>query len=170
MKIPILSSFAAIALLALPAAAPARPAPRISLTSLQKLPQPLPLPYAEAADADRAVAQAKARAKKSGKLLLVDLGGNWCPDCRMLAGVMDLPEMKAFIARHYELVSVDIGRFDKNGQIAAHWGVKKLDGVPALLVVDPKSDKLLNRSKLFALADARSMTPQALADWIAQWV
>jgi thiol-disulfide isomerase/thioredoxin len=170
MKRSILLPLAAVSLIASPAVVSAERAPRVATQSLQKLPQPLPLPYAEKANADLAVAQAKARAKKNGKLLLIDLGGNWCPDCRVLAGVMDLPEMKGFIAKHYELVSVDIGRFDKNGQIAAHWGVKKLDGVPALLVVNPKTDKLLNRDKLFALADARSMTPQALADWIAQWV
>ena len=166
----LVSSLCALALLAAPAAVSAGQAPRVSAASLQMLPQPLPLPYDEKADADRAVAKAKARAKKNRKLLLIDLGGNWCPDFRVLAGVMELPEMRAYIARHYELVSVDIGRFDRNGQIAAHWGVSKLDGVPALLVVNPQTDKLLNRSKLFALADARSMTPQALAEWIAQWV
>jgi hypothetical protein len=41
--------------------------------------------------------------------------------------------------------------------------------VPSLLIVDPKTDKLLNAGRVSALADARSMTPQALADWLAQW-
>jgi hypothetical protein len=41
--------------------------------------------------------------------------------------------------------------------------------VPALLVIDPRTDKLLNRGRVSALADARSLTPQALADWLAQW-
>jgi thiol-disulfide isomerase/thioredoxin len=165
----ILPALAALALLAGPAPAATR-APRVSVATLAGLGQPLPLPYDEKADADRQVAAAKGRARANGKLLLVDLGGNWCPDCRVLAGVMELPEVRAFLAAHYEVVMVDVGRFDRNGQVAAHWGVAKLKGVPAVLVVDPRTDRLVNRDRLFALADARSMTPQALADWLAQWV
>ncbi len=67
-------------------------------------------------------------------------------------------------------MAVDVGRFDRNLQIPAHYGItKRLEGVPAVLIVDPKTDKLLNRARVSALADARSMTPQALADWLAQW-
>jgi len=145
-------------------------APRVSVTSLDGLHQPLPLPYDEKANADRQVAQAKARAAASGKRLLIDLGGNWCPDCRVLAGVFQLPEVRAFLRQHYEVVTVDVGRMDRNLQIPGHYGIRKVEGVPALLIVDPKTDKLLNRGHLFALADARHMTPQALADWLAQWV
>ena len=59
---------------------------------------------------------------------------------------------------------------DKNLDIPARYGItKRLEGVPALLIVDPRTDKLVNPGKVAALADARSMTPQALADWLAQW-
>lgn len=145
-------------------------APHLSIASLEQLHQPLPLPYEEKADADRQIAQAKARAKASGRKLIIDLGGNWCADCRILAGVMELPELRPFLRRHYEIVTVDVGRFDRNQQVLRHYGIDKLKGVPALLIVDPKTDKLLNADRLSALADARHMTPQALADWLAQWV
>jgi thiol-disulfide isomerase/thioredoxin len=162
-----------VLVLAALAAAPlaAAPAPRVSVQSLNQLAQPLPLPYNERADADRDVAAARARAKASGKKLLIDLGGNWCPDCRALAGVMALPEVKRFLAQHYEMVMVDVGLFDKNGQVAAHYGIKgRLVGVPSLLIVDPRTDRLLNQGRTAALADATSMAPQALADWLAQWI
>lgn len=145
------------------------PAPRIGV-GMNGLRQPLPLPYDEAADAGRQVAQAKARARAEGKKLLIDLGGNWCADCRVLAGVMALPEVAAFLRRHYVVVYVDVGRLDKNAQIARVYGVPRVTGVPALLVVDPRTDRLLNAGRIFALTDARNMTPQALADWLAQWV
>ena len=159
-----------LSLLAGGALAPAATAPRVSLSSLYGLRQPLPYPYDERADANKDVAAAKARARAQGKKLIIDLGGNWCADCRILAGVMDLPEVRAFVQRHYVVVAVDVGQFDKNEQIPALYGVKSVRGVPALLIVDPKTNKLLNGDKLFALADARSMTPQALADWLALWV
>lgn len=160
---------AAIAMLAIGAAF-AAPAPRVHITSLKQLPTPLPYPYDTAANADVDVAAARTRAKAENKLLLIDLGGNWCPDCRILAGVMKLPEVQRFVDKHYVLVMVDVGRFDKNLQIPAHYGMtERLVGVPSVLIVDPKTDQLLNKDRTAALADARSMTPQALADWLAQW-
>ena len=151
-------------------AALAAPAPRVGIASFAELPTPLPYPYDEAANADRTVAAAKARALAHRKLLLIDLGGNWCGDCRVLAGTMALPPVKAFVAAHYEVALVDVGRFDKNLQVPARYGIRRrLDGVPSLLIVDPRSDRLIDAGHVAALADARHMTPQALADWLAQW-
>jgi thiol-disulfide isomerase/thioredoxin len=165
--------FALSAALAMTLAAPAlaaAPAPRVSAATIEDLPQPLPLPYDEGADARAAVAAARLQAQRQHKRLLIDLGGNWCLDCRVLAGIMGLPEMKAYLDKHFVLVKVNIGRFDTNGEIAARYGITdRLKGVPAVLAVDPVTNRLLNRDRLFALADARHMTPQALADWLAQW-
>jgi hypothetical protein len=160
-----------LATLALPAGlAVAAPAPQVSITSLAALPTPLPYPYDEHADAGAQVAAAKARAAAEHKLLLIDLGGNRCPDCRIHAGVMDLPEVKAFVNAHYVVVSVDVGRFDKNMQIPARYGLSAhMGGVPNLLVIDPRDSRLIDRDHTSALEDARDMSPQALADWLAKW-
>ncbi|MBX3484384.1 thioredoxin family protein [Phenylobacterium sp.] len=164
---------AAAGLLALSLAVPvvAAPAPKVSITDYAQLRTPLPYPYDEAADATGDLNRALARAKASGKLVLIDMGGNWCGDCRILAATMELPELKAFLGKHYEIVQVDVGRFDRNLQVPARYGVTtRLEGVPALLVVDPKSGRqLVGRADVAALADARHMTPQALADWLAKW-
>ena len=147
------------------------PAPQVGIASFDQLAQPLPYPYDTTADADRAVNEARQRAIARHKLLLIDLGGNWCPDCRILAGTMATPKLKAFVESHYELVMVDIGRYDKNGQIAVRYGVTgRLTGVPSLLVIEPRANTLINQGHTAALADARSMTPQALADWLASWL
>ena len=84
------------------------------------------------------VAAAFARAAKSHKRVLLDLGGNWCPDCIVLANFMRLPAMQAFIAAHYEVAMVDVGRFNKNLDIPARFGfTKRLEGVPTVLVAEP---------------------------------
>jgi thiol-disulfide isomerase/thioredoxin len=164
-----LGTLAGLALL-LPFAAHAAPAPRMLITNFEQLARPLPLPYDEKANADAAVASATARAKRSGKLLLIDLGGNWCLDCRILSGVMETQPLTAWMDKHFEIVSVDVGRFDKNQQIQKSFGIRgRLEGVPALLIVNPRTGKLVNEGHVTALADARSLTPQALADWLAGW-
>ena len=82
---------------------------------------------------------------------------------------MELPTIKRFADAHYVEVTVDVGRMDKNLQAPGRYGLNKLTGVPSVLVVDPKTDKLLNAGDVFALSDARHMSPQALADWLARW-
>jgi thiol-disulfide isomerase/thioredoxin len=169
MNRAIVPLFAA-AVVALGGLAQAAPAPHVSIASYAQLATPLPYPYDESADANAAVARARARALAHHKLLLIDLGGNWCGDCRVLAGTMALPEVKAFVDAHYEVVTVDVGRFDRNLQIPAHYGIKsRLEGVPSLLIVDPAHDRLLDGGHVAALADARHMDPQSLADWLARW-
>jgi thiol-disulfide isomerase/thioredoxin len=145
--------------------------PKADVASFAELKTPLPYPYDESADANAQVAKAIARAKATHKLVLIDLGGNWCGDCRVLAGTLELPSIKRFVDSRYEMVSVNVGRFDTNLQVPAHYGfTQRLIGVPTVLIVDPKTDTLLNRDDVFALSDARKMSPQGLADWLARWV
>jgi thiol-disulfide isomerase/thioredoxin len=143
--------------------------PPLPITDLKDLTVVTTHPYDEDANADAAVAAAFDRAKTSHKLVLLDLGGNWCPDCVILANVMRIPAMKDFLAAHYEIAAVDVGRFDKNLQIPARFGItKRLDGVPTVLVATPDG-KLVNDGHVFALSDARHMTPQSLAAYLAEW-
>ena len=168
----ILRPLAAVALvatlIAAPASAFAAKAPTVALKSLADLPTPLPYPYDEKADSEADVAAALKRAKKAHKLTLIDFGGNWCPDCRIFAGLIEQPDLKKWVDKHYEVVTVNVGRYDKNMQIPARYGVDKLKGVPSFLVVDGNG-KLVNDGAFFALTDARHMTPQSIADWLAQW-
>ena len=145
-------------------------APSLAETSFAALSQPLPRPYDETADAPHDVDAAVTSAREHHKLLLIDMGGNWCGDCRVLAGTMALPDLAPWVAAHFAVVTVDVGRFTKNMDIARRFGAPAPTGVPALLVVDPKSRRLIDAGHTIALADARSMSPQALADWLAQWV
>ncbi|MBO9559047.1 MAG: thioredoxin family protein [Caulobacter sp.] len=170
MTTRLLAAAAIIAtLIAAPASAFAAKAPTVAIKSLADLPTPLPYPYDEKADAEADVAAALKRAKKAHKLTLIDFGGNWCPDCRIFAGLIEQPDLKKWVDKHYEVVTVNVGRYDKNMQIPARYGVDKLKGVPSFLVVDGDG-KLVNDGAFFALTDARHMTPQSIADWLAQWV
>ena len=162
-------AIALAALLAPAAAAAQAQAPRVSARSVAWLPYPLPAPYDPKRDARRDVDAALARAKASGKPVLIDFGANWCVDCRVLAGVLELPEMRSWVASKFELVQVDIGRFDRNLDIARRFGVTELGAVPALFVIDPRSGKLRNKAEVLGLGDSRLLQPQEMADWLARW-
>ncbi|MEO7054212.1 MAG: thioredoxin family protein [Rhizomicrobium sp.] len=169
MHMPTAMLFAA-ALAGFSGAASADPAPKMPFATMAELPIVEKHVYDEDANADKVVDEALAHAKKNNKLLLIDLGGNWCPDCIILHNLMEVPEMKKFVDTHYEVALVDVGRFDKNAQIGARYGYNtRLKGVPTVLVVDPKTNKVINGERVFALSTARSQTPQALADYLANW-
>jgi len=157
--------------LALPGAALAQHGggPRLKARSLEQLPLPLPAPYDSSRDGGKDIDAALARAKKSGKPLLIDFGANWCVDCRVLAGILELPDLRGWVARHFELVQVDIGEFDRNLDLPRRFGSPSLRAVPAILVVDPRTGKLRNPQEVLGLSDARIMQPQEVADWLARW-
>ena len=76
------------------------------------------MPYDEKADAARQVAQAKARARAERKKLLIDLGGNWCPDCHVLDRYIHDSTNKPLLDADYILVHINIGRMNENLDIA----------------------------------------------------
>lgn len=154
--------------LAVPVSALAASAPHVSIATMSDLPLVVTKPYDESANADDQVKSAFREAKAEHKRVLIDLGGNWCTDCIVFANILALPEMKRFAAKHFEFVAVNVGRYDTNLQIAARFGISHLDGVPTVLIADANG-KLLNEGHVSALTDARHMTPQAVADWVAQW-
>jgi thiol:disulfide interchange protein len=165
MKKTLIGIVLLAAMLPVQAATPPKP----SVTSFQQLPVVTLQPYDETANADAQVAAAFARAQKSHKRVLIDLGGNWCVDCLVLDNFVRLPEMRRFMAAHYEEVLVDVGRFNRNLQIPARFGItKRLEGVPALLIVTPDG-KLVNGGDIFATAEAHDMTPQAVAAYLAKY-
>ena len=145
-------------------------APHLAVQDLAKVPVTIRAPYNETANADADVDAAFVRAKASGRKVLIDLGGNWCPDCIILANVMAMPDLKPWLEARYEIVAVDVGRFDRNLQVPARFGLtQRLKGVPTVLIVTPDG-KLVNDGDPFTLANATAMSPQKIADWLAQWV
>lgn len=143
----------------------ANAAPKLGQVELAR---PLPLPYDVNADANAQIDEALARAKTEGKRVIVDLGGNWCGDCRVFAAIMDLPAVKKYVDAHYEVVLVNVGRYDTNLDVPARFGLEKPHAAPTTLIVSPDG-KLLNGDDLIALKDARDMTPQQVVDWLAHW-
>ncbi|MCQ8242446.1 thioredoxin family protein [Rhizosaccharibacter radicis] len=124
-------------------------------------------PYDTQQDAHAAVAAAFAEAKKSGRKVLLDFGGNWCPDCRIMAGILEAPEVEPWVKRHFVTVPIDVGRYDKNLDIEQRFNVPP-KGVPTVLVVTADG-KLLNPDAIKELTDARHMSPQAVVDLLVEW-
>ena len=137
-------------------------------------------PFDPDLDADAAVDAALARARATDKLVLVKMGGNWCPDCRVLSGMMEVDGIDALLDERFEVVKVDVGRpvadetgggfagYEKNRQVAERFGQGGFEGVPTLLIVTPEGE-LLNADQPSIFRNARDRDPQDLADYLYRY-
>jgi thioredoxin 1 len=99
--------------------------------------------YPDPSVAKTEIRQALERARTQHKRVILDFGGNWCGDCQVLDIYFHDPANKSLLEENFELVDVNIGRYDANQDIADHYGIPLKRGVPALVVLSPDGKVLL---------------------------
>jgi thiol:disulfide interchange protein len=99
--------------------------------------------YPDPSVAKTEIHQALERAKAQHKRVILDFGGNWCGDCQVLDIYFHDPANKSLLEENFELVDVNIGRYDANTDIADHYGIPLQRGVPALVILSPEGKVLL---------------------------
>lgn len=90
---------------------------------------------------------ALARAKQDNTRVLVQWGGNWCVWCVRLHELCQSDkELARELSYEYEVVKVDIGKWDKNLDLAAQYSAAvKESGVPFLTVLDSDGKVIVNQ-------------------------
>jgi thiol:disulfide interchange protein len=99
--------------------------------------------YPDPSIAKTEIHDALARAGTQHKRVILDFGGNWCGDCQVLDIYFHDATNKSLLEDNFELVDVNIGRYDANTDIAEHYGIPLKRGVPALVVLSPDGKVLL---------------------------
>ena len=123
-------------------------------------------PAPEQAHSD--VTAALKSASESHKRVILDFGGNWCPDCHVLDMYFHDAANLPLLESGYILVHVNIGREDQNLDIAEHYQIPLKKGVPALAVVD-SDGKLLYSQKAGEFEAMRRMQSGAVTDFLMHW-
>ncbi len=111
--------------------------------------------YDETADAKSEIKEALTQAATAGTPVLIIFGANWCGDCKIL-DIAISQGASAPLVRDFKVVKVNVGRFDRNVDIAKSYGVPLKNGIPAVVVLSPKN-QVLYVTREGQLADARSM-------------
>jgi protein disulfide-isomerase len=124
--------------------------------------------FDEKANAHQEVASAIREASKTGKNIILDFGANWCGDCHALEARMQKPDLAALIAKSFVVVNVDVGRFDKNLDLAQKYRIPLKKGIPALAVLNPHGE-LLYAQDQGQFEDARHMSYEAIKAFFEQW-
>ncbi|MGC2161564.1 MAG: thioredoxin family protein [Silvibacterium sp.] len=124
--------------------------------------------YSATANAHADIAQAIHMATQEHKRIILDFGGNWCGDCQVLDIYFHQAPNEAILEQHFVVVHVDIGRMDKNVDVADTYEVPLKRGVPALAVLSSHG-KLLYSQKDGEFEAMRRMDPASVTDFLNKW-
>ena len=120
------------------------------------------------ANAKADIKAALAQASKQQKRVLLEFGGLWCYDCHVLDHAFHSTEIAPLLDSDYVVVHVDVGKYDKNLDLAKKYDVPLDKGVPALAVLDSKG-KLLFSQKNGEFEGARRMTVDDVTAFLNKW-
>ena len=133
---------------------------------LQAPAQPNPQLYRADANATQDIRRALAAAGKQHKNVLLDFGGNWCIDCHVLENAFHQPRIAPLLNSNYIVVHVDVGKYEKNLDLAKKYHVNLEKGVPSLAVLDALG------KVLYATGDferARMMSEDDVIQFLDKW-
>ena len=94
-------------------------------------------PYDESLDARAAFAMARRAAVDEQKILMVIFGANWCLDCRTLQMHLSSEEVHSYAKERFAFVNVNVGKFNRNVDLARELGVNLERGIPVAVFFDP---------------------------------
>jgi thiol:disulfide interchange protein len=124
--------------------------------------------YPAPEDAKANLAAGLKSAAASHKRVILDFGGNWCGDCKVLDIYFHDANNLPILESNYVLIHINIGRMDENVDIAERYQVPLKKGVPALAVLD-EHGKLLYSQKAGEFEAMRRMQSSAVTEFLTQW-
>jgi len=122
--------------------------------------------YPADADAKKEIGDAIQAAGKEHKRVLLVFGGNWCFDCFALDYRFHQSDIEPLVDKNYRVVHVDVGKYDKNLDLAKKYNIPLEKGVPSLAVLDGKGHLLYSTPEF---EKARSLDPQEIVKFLETW-
>ena len=130
---------------------------------------PLPLPYDEKVIDSLQLDKFIDMSISKGKQPVVIFGGNWCPDCRILDGTLAMPTIKKFLQQHYQVMHIDIGRYDRNMELMNHLNIETKKGVPRVVILDLEKN-IVNSSTSSEWTTARDRKQQEIYNYFQKFL
>jgi thiol:disulfide interchange protein len=118
-------------------------------------------------DAEKDIRNAVIEAGRTGRRILLDVGGDWCVWCRrldsLLAANRDLAES---LHKGFVVVKVNWSRENKNEAVLSHY--PKIPGYPHLFVLDSKG-KLLHSQDTGQLESGNHHDREKVLAFLKKW-
>ena len=137
------------------------------LNESDKLNLPLPLPYNGIEYSDVEINNFLDESIKNNLQPIIIFGGNWCPDCRIFAGTLNMSSIKKFIDEKFRILHIDVGRYDINMDLMEEYGIPSQEGVPRVLVFDFERN-LINNTTTAEWRTARDRSAQEIFNFFQE--
>ena len=140
---------------------------KIMLDDFDKIITPLPLPYNgkeySVDDLNKFISSTIYKEKQP----ILIFGANWCPDCKIFSGTINIPKIKSFIDDNFEILYIDVKRYEINMSLMEEYGIKPDEGIPRVLVFD-RNKKLLNSANTTEWRTARDRSTQEIFNFFQE--
>jgi len=130
----------------------------------------LPDPTAKfdpARNADRDIAAAVAEAKRTGKRVILDVGGEWCGWCHTLDRYFaEHQDLQKYRDAHYVWLKVNMSPENENRAVLSRY--PRINGYPHLFVLD-QDGKLLQSQDTSPLESGSSYDLARMTEFLNKW-
>jgi len=99
------------------------------------------------------------------KLPIVIFGANWCPDCRILAGLIQSAQLHKSIRENFNFLLIDVKNYEVNMNTLKQLDSGANTGIPRVFVFNA-SGKLVNKHENDLFRTVRTMHENALVDYL----
>ena len=99
------------------------------------------------------------------KLPIVIFGANWCPDCRILAGLIQSAQLLKPIRENFNFLLIDVKNYEVNMNTLKQLDSGANTGIPRVFVFNT-SGKLVNKHENDLFRTVRTMHENALVDYL----
>ena len=100
---------------------------------------------------------------------IVIFGANWCPDARLLEGVMRLPTVKSFLESNANVINIDVGDYEINTDLFKMFDGNIQDGIPRVFIMS-KMGQNINLHVNETMRKARELSIQDIFDYFQEFV
>ena len=118
-------------------------------------------------DAEADIKDAVVEAQRTGKRVLVDVGGEWCVWCHTLDRFFEQnPKLLEYREQHFVMVKINYSPENKNEKLLSRY--PQIPGFPHLFVLDEKG-KLLHSQDTSELEEGKSYNLEKLSSFLKNW-
>lgn len=118
-------------------------------------------------NAETDIIDAVLEAQRTGRLVLIDVGGEWCVWCHILDKFFDQhPKLLEYREQNYVMVKINYSQENENDKVLSRY--PKIQGFPHLFVLDAKGT-LLHSQDTSELEEGKSYNEEKVFTFLRKW-
>ena len=100
---------------------------------------------------------------------IVIFGANWCPDAKLLEGVIQLPTVKTFLENRSKILHIDVGDYEMNTELFSLFDQGIKDGIPRVFIMNRMGENI-NLHANDVMRKARDLSTQDIFDYFQEFI